>query len=87
MNIVIICTLGLFLLITLYKVSQLSERELELQEQVAKLNRDVWDLHSENLSIRSQIQSANDKAKTWQIHAENLMNEKNVKSTRGKGNN
>ena len=64
MTTIIIIGLVLFLAIALFKVNALSVREEELQEQVNKLNRDHWDLQAENLSIRSQIQSANDRAKT-----------------------
>lgn len=87
MTTIIIIGLVLFLAIALFKVNALSTREEELQEQVNKLNRDHWDLQAENLSIRSQIQSANDRAKTWELHANDLIqSRKNVKSVSGKSN-
>jgi len=83
----IIIGLALFLAIVLYRVKELSTREEELENQIGKLNRDIWDLQSENLSIRSKIAEANDRAKTWELHAKDLIEQKNVKSTRGKSNN
>ena len=86
MTTIIILGLALFLAIALFKVNALSTREEELQEQVNKLNRDFWDLQTENLSIRSQIQSANDRAKTWELHANDLIqSRKNVESSGRKG--
>ena len=86
MTTIIILGLALFLAIALFKVNALSTREEELQDQVNKLNRELWDLQTENLSIRSQIQSANDRAKTWELHANDLIqSRKNAKSSGGKG--
>ena len=77
--------MGVFLTIALYKVNELSAREEELQDRVNKLNRDIWDLQAENLSIRSKIAEANDRAKTWELHANNLIEKaKNDKSVSGK---
>jgi outer membrane murein-binding lipoprotein Lpp len=88
MTTIIIIGMGVFLTIALYKVNELSAREEELQDRVNKLNRDIWDLQAENLSIRSKIAEANDRAKTWELHANNLIEKaKNDKSKGGKGNN
>jgi outer membrane murein-binding lipoprotein Lpp len=85
MTTIIIIGLALFLAIALYKVNELSAREEELQDRVNKLNRDIWDLQAENLSIRSKIAEANDRAKTWELHANNLIEKaKNDKSISGK---
>jgi outer membrane murein-binding lipoprotein Lpp len=86
MTTIIIIGMGVFLTIALYKVNELSAREEELQDRVNKLNRDIWDLQAENLSIRSKIAEANDRAKTWELHANNLIEKaKNDKSISGKG--
>ena len=86
MTTIIIIGMGVFLTIALYKVNELSAREEELQDRVNKLNRDIWDLQAENLSIRSKIAEANDRAKTWELHANNLIEKaKNDKSTGRKG--
>jgi outer membrane murein-binding lipoprotein Lpp len=70
----------------LFKVNALSTREEELQEQVNKLNREMWDLQTENLSIRSKIAEANDRAKTWELHANDLIqSRKNAQSSGRKG--
>jgi outer membrane murein-binding lipoprotein Lpp len=85
MTTIIIIGMGVFLTIALYKVNELSAREEELQDRVNKLNRDIWDLQTENLSIRSKIAEANDRAKTWELHANNLIEKaKNDKSISGK---
>ena len=85
MTTIIIIGMGVFLTIALYKVNELSAREEELQDRVNKLNRDIWDLQTENLSIRSKIAEANDRAKTWELHANNLIDKaKNDKSISGK---
>jgi outer membrane murein-binding lipoprotein Lpp len=85
MTTIIIIGMGVFLTIALYKVNELSAREEELQDRVNKLNRDIWDLQAENLSIRSKIAEANDRAKTWELHANNLIEKaKNDKSVSGK---
>jgi outer membrane murein-binding lipoprotein Lpp len=85
MTTIIIIGMGVFLTIALYKVNELSAREEELQDRVNKLNRDIWDLQAENLSIRSKIAEANDRAKTWELHANNLIEKaKNDKSISGK---
>jgi outer membrane murein-binding lipoprotein Lpp len=85
MTTIIILGLALFLAIALFKVNALSTREEELQDQVNKLNRELWDLQTENLTIRSKIAEANDRAKTWELHANDLIqNRKNAESTRGK---
>jgi hypothetical protein len=45
----------------------------------------LWDLQTENLTIRSKIAEANDRAKTWELHANDLIqSRKNAQSTRGK---
>jgi predicted nucleic acid-binding Zn-ribbon protein len=76
----------LFLAIALFKVNALSTREEELQDQVNKLNRELWDLQTENLTIRSKIAEANDRAKTWELHANDLIqSRKNAQSTGRKG--
>jgi outer membrane murein-binding lipoprotein Lpp len=86
MTTIIILGLALFLAIALFKVNALSTREEELQEQVNKLNREMWDLQTENLSIRSKIAEANDRAKTWELHANDLIqSRKNAQSFGGKG--
>jgi outer membrane murein-binding lipoprotein Lpp len=86
MTTIIILGLALFLAIALFKVNALSTREEELQDQVNKLNRDIWDLQAENLSIRSKIAEANDRAKTWELHANDLIqSRKNAQSTDRKG--
>jgi outer membrane murein-binding lipoprotein Lpp len=86
MTTIIIIGMGVFLTIALYKVNELSTREEELQDRVNKLNRDIWDLQSENLSIRSKIAEANDRAKTWELHANDLIqSRKNDKSIGRKG--
>ena len=86
MTTIIILGLALFLAIALFKVNALSIREEELQEQVNKLNREMWDLQTENLSIRSKIAEANDRAKTWELHANDLIqSRKNAQSTGRKG--
>jgi outer membrane murein-binding lipoprotein Lpp len=86
MTTIIIIGMGVFLTIALYKVNELSAREEELQDQVNKLNRDIWDLQTENLSIRSKIAEANDRAKTWELHANDLIqSRKNAESTGRKG--
>jgi hypothetical protein len=52
---------------------------------VNKLNRELWDLQTENLTIRSKIAEANDRAKTWELHANDLIeSRKNAESTGGK---
>ena len=85
MTTIIIIGMGVFLTIALYKVNELSAREEELQDRVNKLNRDIWDLQTENLSIRSKIAEANDRAKTWELHANDLIqSRKNAQSTGGK---
>jgi chromosome segregation ATPase len=85
MTTIIIIGMGVFLTIALYKVNELSAREEELQDRVNKLNRDIWDLQTENLSIRSKIAEAHDRAKTWELHANNLIEKaKNDKSISGK---
>jgi predicted nucleic acid-binding Zn-ribbon protein len=67
-------------------VNALSTREEELQDQVNKLNRELWDLQTENLTIRSKIAEANDRAKTWELHANDLIqSRKNAQSTGRKG--
>jgi predicted nucleic acid-binding Zn-ribbon protein len=76
----------LFLAIALFKVNALSTREEELQDQVNKLNRELWDLQTENLTIRSKIAEANDRAKTWELHANDLIqSRKNAQSSGRKG--
>jgi hypothetical protein len=86
MTTIIIIGMGVFLTIALYKVNELSAREEKLQDQVNKLNRDLWDLQTENLSIRSKIAEANDRAKTWELHANDLIqSRKNAESTGRKG--
>lgn len=83
----IIIAMVLSLAITLYNVHTLSKREEELLDQINKLNREIWDLQTENLSIRSQIQAANDRAKTWELHANDLIqSRKNAQSSGRKGN-
>jgi outer membrane murein-binding lipoprotein Lpp len=86
MTTIIILGLALFLAIALFKVNALSTREEELQDQVNKLNREMWDLQTENLSIRSKIAEANDRAKTWELHANDLIqSRKNAQSSGRKG--
>ena len=86
MTTIIIIGLALFLAIALFKVNALSTREEELQDQVNKLNREMWDLQTENLSIRSKIAEANDRAKTWELHANDLIeSRKNAESSGRKG--
>jgi predicted nucleic acid-binding Zn-ribbon protein len=86
MTTIIILGLALFLAIVLFKVNALSTREEELQDQVNKLNRELWDLQTENLSIRSKIAEANDRAKTWELHANDLIqSRKNAESSGRKG--
>jgi predicted nucleic acid-binding Zn-ribbon protein len=86
MTTIIIIGLALFLAIALFKVNALSTREEELQDQVNKLNRELWDLQTENLTIRSKIAEANDRAKTWELHANDLIqSRKNAQSTGRKG--
>jgi len=86
MTTIIILGLALFLAIALFKVNALSTREEELQDQVNKLNREMWDLQTENLSIRSKIAEANDRAKTWELHANDLIqSRKNAQCTGRKG--
>jgi ABC-type multidrug transport system fused ATPase/permease subunit len=86
MTTIIILGLALFLAIALFKVNALSAREEELQDQVNKLNRELWDLQTENLTIRSKIAEANDRAKTWELHANDLIqSRKNAQSSGGKG--
>jgi predicted nucleic acid-binding Zn-ribbon protein len=86
MTTIIILGLALFLAIALFKVNALSTREEELQDQVNKLNRELWDLQTENLTIRSKIAEANDRAKTWELHANDLIqSRKNAQSTGRKG--
>jgi ABC-type multidrug transport system fused ATPase/permease subunit len=86
MTTIIILGLALFLAIALFKVNALSTREEELQDQVNKLNRELWDLQTENLTIRSKIAEANDRAKTWELHANDLIqSRKNAQSSGGKG--
>jgi predicted nucleic acid-binding Zn-ribbon protein len=86
MTTIIIIGLALFLAIALFKVNALSTREEELQDQVNKLNRELWDLQTENLTIRSKIAEANDRAKTWELHANDLIqSRKNAESTGRKG--
>jgi ABC-type multidrug transport system fused ATPase/permease subunit len=86
MTTIIILGLALFLAIALFKVNALSTREEELQEQVNKLNRELWDLQTENLTIRSKIAEANDRAKTWELHANDLIqSRKNAQSSGRKG--
>jgi ABC-type multidrug transport system fused ATPase/permease subunit len=85
MTTIIILGLALFLAIALFKVNALSTREEELQDQVNKLNRELWDLQTENLTIRSKIAEANDRAKTWELHANDLIqSRKNAQSSGGK---
>jgi ABC-type multidrug transport system fused ATPase/permease subunit len=82
MTTIIILGLALFLAIALFKVNALSTREEELQDQVNKLNRELWDLQTENLTIRSKIAEANDRAKTWELHANDLIqSRKNAQSS------
>jgi hypothetical protein len=46
----------------------------------------LWDLQTENLTIRSKIAEANDRAKTWELHANDLIqSRKNAQSTGRKG--
>jgi ABC-type multidrug transport system fused ATPase/permease subunit len=86
MTTIIILGLALFLAIVLFKVNALSTREEELQDQVNKLNRELWDLQTENLTIRSKIAEANDRAKTWELHANDLIqSRKNAQSSGRKG--
>jgi outer membrane murein-binding lipoprotein Lpp len=86
MTTIIIIGLALFLAIALFKVNALSTREEELQDQVNKLNRELWDLQTENLTIRSKIAEANDRAKTWELHANDLIqSRKNAQSSGRKG--
>jgi outer membrane murein-binding lipoprotein Lpp len=86
MTTIIILGLALFLAIALFKVNALSTREEELQDQVNKLNREIWDLQTENLTIRSKIAEANDRAKTWELHANDLIqSRKNAQSSGRKG--
>jgi predicted nucleic acid-binding Zn-ribbon protein len=86
MTTIIILGLALFLAIALFKVNALSTREEELQDQVNKLNRELWDLQTENLTIRSKIAEANDRAKTWELHANDLIqSRKNAQSSGRKG--
>jgi predicted nucleic acid-binding Zn-ribbon protein len=86
MTTIIILGLALFLAIALFKVNALSTREEELQDQVNKLNRELWDLQTENLTIRSKIAEANDRAKTWELHANDLIqSRKNAESSGRKG--
>jgi outer membrane murein-binding lipoprotein Lpp len=86
MTTIIILGLALFLAIALFKVNALSTREEELQDQVNKLNRELWDLQTENLTIRSKIAEANDRAKTWELHANDLIQcRKNAQSSGRKG--
>ena len=86
MTTIIILGLALFLAIALFKVNALSTREEELQDQVNKLNREMWDLQTENLTIRSKIAEANDRAKTWELHANDLIqSRKNAESSGRKG--
>ena len=86
MTTIIIIGLALFLAIALFKVNALSTTEEELQDQVNKLNRELWDLQTENLTIRSKIAEANDRAKTWELHANDLIqSRKNAQSSGRKG--
>ena len=86
MTTIIILGLALFLAIALFKVNALSTREEELQDQVNKLSRELWDLQTENLTIRSKIAEANDRAKTWELHANDLIqSRKNAQSSGRKG--
>jgi predicted nucleic acid-binding Zn-ribbon protein len=86
MTTIIILGLALFIAIALFKVNALSTREEELQDQVNKLNRELWDLQTENLTIRSKIAEANDRAKTWELHANDLIqSRKNAQSSGRKG--
>lgn len=86
MTTIIILGLALFLAIALFKVNALSTKEEELQDQVNKLNRELWDLQTENLTIRSKIAEANDRAKTWELHANDLIqSRKNAQSSGRKG--
>jgi len=86
MTTIIIIGLALFLAIALFKVNALSTREEELQDQVNKLNRELWDVQTENLTIRSKIAEANDRAKTWELHANDLIqSRKNAQSSGRKG--
>ena len=85
-----------------YRLWQVERNAEELQESINKKNRNIWDLETEILTIRSTIQQGKDDLNQAKMMSEKRIAEledklqtfknqftdlKNVKSKGGKGNN
>ena len=92
---------GVTVLLT-YRLWQVERNAEELQESINKKNRNIWDLETEILTIRSTIQQGKDDLNQAKMMSEKRIAEledklqtfknqftdlKNVKSKGGKGNN